>query len=158
MAQNITCAPGGGTKGPWFAGWLKCFILFDRFPLLWCFLTSLSKFILRVKFVCRQKAGGGHGWRKGGRTIASCSGSVWDGTSDQPCRLCLRSSGRWCETSVWGQIIKILKSQTVYSFEGYRNLYEILITIIICKELYFRQIDLFSWESWGFSSLEGVRC
>ena len=39
-----------------------------------------------------------------------------------------RSSGRWCETSAWGQIIKMLKSQTVYSVEGHRNLYEILIT------------------------------
>ena len=59
-----------------FVYWVNCycFVLFDCFPLLLYFFTSLIKLILCLKFFYRQKADGGHG--RGGWTIRSCSISL----------------------------------------------------------------------------------
>jgi len=62
MAQSISYSPWGRTKVFDFVYWLIYyhFVLLE-FSFLY-FLTSLNKFILRLKFFYRQKAGGRHLW------------------------------------------------------------------------------------------------
>ena len=74
MAQILSKALEKKLKLLDFAYWLYYyFILFDCFPLLMYFLSSLIKLILWLKVFYRQKAGRKHGGR---RPIGSCSFSL----------------------------------------------------------------------------------
>ena len=62
MAQKIIYSLWRENKGPWLCLMTKLLLPgCICFPLLLCFLTSLVKFILWLKFFYRQKSGRGHG-------------------------------------------------------------------------------------------------
>ena len=75
MAQNISCSPWGGTKGPWLClmativilSCLTVFLSLCIFSLLWLnlFFGTQGR-PKRLKFSYRREAGGGHARESGG--------------------------------------------------------------------------------------------